>query len=95
MSYRSYIENQTLTSTADSKSYIILFLLWPFLSFLVALANFSRKEARTVIYIFIVYYGLTFVDNNMAVDAYRYALGLKANALLPFSDFFKAVGCVT
>lgn len=92
MSYRSYIENQTLTSTADSKSYIILFLLWPFLSFMVALANFSRKEARTVIYIFIVYYGLTFVNNNMAVDAYRYALGLKANALLPFSDFFKVVG---
>lgn len=92
MSYRSYIENQTLTSTADSKSYFILFLLWPFLSFMVALANFSRKEARTVIYIFIVYYGLTFVNNNMAVDAYRYALGLKANALLPFSDFFKVVG---
>jgi hypothetical protein len=59
---------------------------------MVALANFSRKEARTVIYIFIVYYGLTFVNNNMAVDAYRYALGLKANALLPFSDFFKVVG---
>lgn len=92
MSYRSYIANQTLTSTSDTKNYLILFLLWPFLSFIVALANFSRKEARSVIYIFIVYYGLTFVNNNMAVDAYRYALGLKANALLPFSDFFKVVG---
>ena len=59
---------------------------------MVALANFSRKEARTVVYIFLIYYGLSFVNANVAVDAYRYALSLKANSLLPFSDFFKIVG---
>jgi hypothetical protein len=80
------------TTLSDTRNYLILFILWPFLSFLVALANFSRKEARNVIYIFIIYYGLTYVNINVSVDAYRYALALKANALLPFSDFFRIVG---
>lgn len=88
---RSYTGNISGVSLSDTRNYLILFLLWPFLSFLIALANFSRKEARTVVYIFIIYYGLTFVNNNVAVDAYRYALSLKANASLPFSDFFKIV----
>jgi hypothetical protein len=89
---RSYTGAFTGTTLANTRNYLILFILWPFLSFMVALANFSRKEARNVVYIFIIYYGLTFVNNNMAVDAYRYALELKANSLLPFSDFFKVVG---
>lgn len=89
---RSYTGELTVATLSNTRNYLILFLLWPFLSFMVALANFSRKEARNVIYIFIIYYGLTFVNSNVAVDAYRYALGLKANALLPFSDFFKIVG---
>ena len=89
---RSYTGAFTGTTLANTRNYLILFILWPFLSFMVAIANFSRKEARNVVYIFIIYYGLTFVNNNMAVDAYRYALELKANSLLPFSDFFKVVG---
>lgn len=89
---RPYTGNFTRSALTDTRNYFILFILWPFLSFLVALANFSRKEARSVVYIFIIYYGLTFVNNNVAVDAYRYALGLKANSLLPFSDFFRIIG---
>ncbi|MGI6311115.1 MAG: EpsG family protein [Bacteroidales bacterium] len=89
---RSYTSNITDSSITDTRNYFILFILWPFLSFMVALANFSRKEARTVVYIFLIYYGLSFVNANVAVDAYRYALSLKANSLLPFSDFFKIVG---
>lgn len=89
---RSYNNNITDSSISDIRNYFILFILWPFLSFLVALANFSRKEARTVIYIFLIYYGLSFVNANDGVDAYRYALSLKANSLLPFSDFFRIVG---
>jgi hypothetical protein len=79
-------------SVTNSKYYLILFILWPFIAFLVALANYSHKEARKVVYIFIIYYGLTFVNTNQYVDAYRYALELKTNALLPFSDFLKIVG---
>lgn len=79
------------SAISDSKSYLVLFIIWPFLAFLVAVANFSRKEARNIIWLFIIYYGLAFVNNNQAVDAYRYGLSLKANALLPSSDFFKIV----
>lgn len=80
------------TSLSDVKNYFFLFIIWPFLSFILALINFSKKEARKVVYIFIVYFGLTFVNSNTAVDSYRYALSLKATSMLPFSDFFKIIG---
>ncbi len=84
--------NHIAMAFQDTRNYLILFIFWPFISFLVALANFSDREARKVILIFIIYYGLAFVNNNPSVDAYRYALALKANAMLPFSDFFRVVG---
>jgi hypothetical protein len=62
------------------------------MAFIIAIINYSRKEARMVVYMFLVYYGLTFVNSNIHVDAYRYALNLKTNALLPFSYFFRIVG---
>lgn len=74
------------------RSYLVLFLLWPFLSFVLALSNFTQKEAKKVVYFFLVYYGFTFVNENPAVDAYRYALSLKQNFELPFSEFFNIVG---
>lgn len=92
MANNTYLENYTVINAFDYKHYSILFVVWPFIAFLVALFNFSKKEAKTIIYIFIIYFGLTFVNNNTAVDSYRYALGLKATALLPTSDFFKIVG---
>ena len=69
-----------------------LFIIWPFLAFLTALFNYRQKEARNVVFLFLVYYGLTFANNNEFVDAYRYALHLESNAKLPFSEFFKIVG---
>lgn len=80
-------------SASNAKYYLILFLLWPFLAFLTALADFSRKESKKVVYIFFIYFGLNLVIGNEGyVDAAGYAMGLKANAALPFSDFFKIVG---
>lgn len=81
---------QSFVSTG--KYYLVLFILWPFLAFLLALTNYSQKEARKVVYIFLIYYGLTFVIGNIGADAERYAFMLNANARLPFSDFFKIVG---
>lgn len=77
---------------SNSKHYLLLFLIWPFLAFITALANYGKKESKTVVYIFLIYYGFNFVNSNEAVDAFRYALSLKINAQLPFSDFFKIVG---
>ncbi len=79
----------------NSGNYLILFILWPFLSFMLAVINFSQKEARKVIYIFFIYYGLTFVISELGgygPDAERQALRLITAARQPFSEFFKIVG---
>jgi len=79
-------------SISSSVHYLILFLLWPFLAFLTALATYSQKNSKKVVYLFLIYYGLTFVLGNIGVDAERYAWGLKETAELPFSEFFAVVG---
>ena len=79
-------------SISNAKHYLILFILWPFLSFIVALVNYNNKESRRVVYIFLVYYGLTFVNNNQYIDAYRYILNFKAVALIPASAFMDIFG---
>ena len=73
--------------------YFVTFIIWPFMSFILALLNYRQKEARTVIYFFLIYYGLSFVVNTrFYVDTAGYAEHLRAHAALPFSDFFKIVG---
>lgn len=79
-------------SISNRVHYLILFLLWPFLAFLTAIVNYSQKDSKKVVYIFLIYYGLTFVLGNIGVDAERYAWGLKDTAELPFSEFFAIVG---
>jgi hypothetical protein len=76
----------------DSKYYLYLFIIWPFLAFLLALGNYSQKGARRVVYFFLIYYGLTFVNSSEGVDAYNYILTFQQNARLPFSAFFDVVG---
>lgn len=78
--------------SADSRQYFYLFILWPFLALITALSNYNQKDSRRVVYLFLVYYGLTFVVGNVGVDAERNALYLKNIAELPFSDFFKIIG---
>jgi hypothetical protein len=80
-------------SVSNTRHYLLLFLLWPFLAFITAIINFSQKEAKKVVYFFLIYYGLTLVINGDSyIDAMGYAMKLKSTALLPFSDFFKIVG---
>lgn len=78
------------SNPVNSKYYLILFLLWPFLAFIVALTDYGHKEAKKVVYLFLIYYGATtVVDVGYYIDATGYALMLKEKSLLPFSDFFK------
>lgn len=92
---RSY-SNQFLTSSiSNSRNYLILFLVWPFLALLVAIKNYDQKEAKKVVYLFLIYYGLTFVigdPGGAGSDSERYAMRLMNTAKLPFSDFFEIVG---
>lgn len=90
---KSISDQLSSSSYADGKYYIILFIIWPFLAFLSALTNYNQKESRIVVYLFLIYYGLTFsLSGTSYVDASGYAMALKANSRLPFSDFFKIVG---
>lgn len=80
-------------SYLNSRHYLILFILWPFLAFFVAMTNYWQTHAKKVVYFFLVYFGLTYyIDFNTTADAVRYAFKLNMYAELPFSDFFKIVG---
>ena len=76
----------------SSKNYLLLFIVWPFLAFLTALANYSKKEARIIVYLFIIYYGLCYYVGQTFMDSYAYVLKLQENASLPFSEIFKIFG---
>ena len=55
--------------------------------------NYSDKAAKKVVYIFLIYYGFAFfIGSDSLTDSARYSLLLKANAALPFRDFFKVIG---
>jgi hypothetical protein len=73
-------------------SYLIVFILWPFMALIMALANYRSKEARGIVYLFVVYYGLTFVAEFFYMDAYRYVEEFQYHATLPFTEFFRIVG---
>lgn len=75
------------------KHFLLLFITWPFLALITAVSNFDRKEARKMVYIFLIYYGLSYVINQVGdgADSVRYALHLKNNAERPFSDFFEII----
>jgi|WetSurMetagenome_2_1015567.scaffolds.fasta_scaffold10123_2 hypothetical protein len=75
-----------------SKNYLILFIIWPLLALIVAMANYSQKVSKRVVYFFLVYYGLSFVMTNMGADAEEYARRLAINATLPFSDIWQIIG---
>lgn len=90
-----YNENTLQTylgAYSKNKNYLFLFILWPFLAFLMALANYREKESKWVVYLFLIYYGFTFVGTNIYADSYRYIISLHHNATLPFSEFFRVVG---
>lgn len=76
---------------SSGTSYLILFIIWPFLAFVIALANYTRKEARMVVYLFLVYFGLTYVADSEIMDSFRYVETFRFFATLPFKDIFKAV----
>jgi hypothetical protein len=81
-----------LSTGSSIKKYFILFALWPFMALIIALMNYDRKEARKVVYLFLIYYGLTFFVGHNGMDSARYAQELKTISMLPFTDFFKVVG---
>ena len=90
---QDFPNKSTLISITESKYYFLLFIIWPFLALITAFMNYSDKAAKKVVYIFLIYYGFTFfIGSDSFSDSARYSLSLKANAALPFKDFFKVIG---
>jgi len=87
------ISYQTLNiSNTNARDYFLLFIIWPFLALVSALSNYRQKEAKNIVYLFLIYYGFTYVIGQEGMDASEYVRRLQLNATLPFSDFFKIVG---
>ena len=80
------------SSVSSYRNYFLLFVIWPFMAFLTSLSNYRQKEARKIVYLFLIYYGLTFVIAQTGMDSFQYVRRFEYNATLPFSDFFKIVG---
>lgn len=81
------------TTEVSLKNYLLLFVIWPFLALITAFINYNDEAAKKVVYIFLIYFGLTFfISADTLNDAARYSLTLKANAALPLKDIFKVIG---
>ena len=70
----------------------LIFLIWPFFSFVFALLTYRNKTSKLIVFSFLVLYGLTFVLSFSGADAYVYHQRLLANAKRPFSEFWNMVG---
>jgi hypothetical protein len=72
-------------------NYLFLFLIWPFLAFVMAVMDYGNKISRRVVYFYLIYYGLTFVIATEWLDSAVYAEGLKDSATMNLSDFFSSL----
>ncbi len=66
----------------------VLFMIWPFASFLYAIRNFKYKSYRPVILAFFVLYGYTMIFNDSGTDANKHAKQFVEVAQKPFSELF-------
>jgi hypothetical protein len=89
--YKSYPNTISFLDIQNTKHYLILFLLWPFMAFIAALTTYTRKESRIVVYLFLIYYGLSFVMTTTGTDSEEYIRRLVVNSERPFSEFFNIV----
>ena len=61
------------SSLEEDKIKSILSFLYPFGAYLYAFKNIGSKTSLIVLYIFYLFYGWTFIPQNVRQDAYRYA----------------------
>ncbi len=50
----------------------ILFIVWPFYSVINAIRNFRSSWSKNIVWVFIIFYGYTFVVSSSELDANRY-----------------------
>ncbi len=72
--------------------FFLLFFLWPFAAFLIALSSHKSRDSWKAVYMFLILFGLTFVARSKGMDSFRVAENFVHISNLPFSDFWKIVG---
>lgn len=68
-------ENKTpanLLPEKDNKATLALFFVQPFIAFLIAITQLKSKYSFTVLFLFFVLFGFTFIAQNESADSYHY-----------------------
>jgi hypothetical protein len=65
-----------MSKATTTNSHWILFLLMPFVAFVLAIKNFRSSWAKNIVWAFIVFYGMTFAigEENKLADISRYVI---------------------
>jgi len=91
LSFQNDINRQCEISFKINPYSIILFLVWPFIAFIMAIRRFELPQNKAIVYLFMALFGFTFILGNEAMDSFRYAERLQDTALLPFNQFYNIV----
>lgn len=84
-SLRDYVQGSSIALSGG-----LLFLVWPFGAFLLAIKDYQKPYARHIVWLFTIYLGYTFVIGNNMIDANRTVDDFIVwhNARYSFSEFF-------
>lgn len=66
------IVNKKLIGKINNKEILAIFFIQPFIAFLMAITRLKSKYSFTVIFLFFVLFGFTFLAQNQSADSYRY-----------------------
>ena len=80
------LQSDKTTAAVNTAYNVLLFLIWPFVSLLVAISNFSDKRFRVFILWFFVLFGVSGVVSEKTHDAYAHSKTFAEVATKPFSE---------
>ena len=67
---------------------LFVFVLWPFLGFIIAIRNYDQKLSKYVVLMFFAFYGLLIVNDTVGADLYTNYIRFKQYSLEPNSYFW-------
>ncbi len=77
---KSYSEND--------KQKLVLFFVYPFAAFLLALQNLKSRSSFVVFFLFNVLFGYTFIAQDITADSYRYVEDFVATKNIRLEDYY-------
>ena len=73
------------------KSLFLIFLIWPFLSFVMALQDFGNKYARAILIAFFGFFGYTLSLSREGLDGYKHARIFEEFKFMQFPEFWETI----